>query len=254
MDISKSFHRNPISVAYDPAHPSVCELITRCLMQNTILAGMPVPMWVLTEAGQARLSSISFFLMGLLLSALVVRWMWNWLQADFPKLPRLTYGKSLAMVTLWGLCFILVLTMISGARELLTPGAWKVNGATYALADVGSAKSAATPNADDERLPERTKKLDALRFALWQFAATHEGRFPTDAEAAKMPDSIWEVADPSAMRFVYVPGLTVQSRELLLVAEPELFGPERLVLWTNGQITTQRVVSEPGPLVSEAKP
>ncbi len=41
-------------------------------MQNAILAGMPVPMWVLTEVGKARLSSISFFLMGLLLSALAM--------------------------------------------------------------------------------------------------------------------------------------------------------------------------------------
>ncbi len=218
-----------------------------------VLAGMPTPMWVLTEVGKARLSSISFFLMGLLLSALVVGWLWNWLQADFPKLPRLTYGKSLAMVTLWGLCFILVLTMISGARELLTPGAWKVNGATYILADSGSAKSA-TRTVDDDRLPERTKKLEVLRFALWQFAATHEGRFPTEAEAAEMPGTVWEVADPSEMHFVYVPGLTVQSRETLLAAEPEIFGSERLVLWSNGQITTQRVVSEPEPLVSEVTP
>jgi hypothetical protein len=223
-------------------------------MQNDILAGMPTPMWVLTEVGKSRLSSISFFLMGLLLSALFVRWMWNWLQADFPKLPRLTYGKSLAMVTLWGLCFILVLTMISGARELLTPGAWRVNGATYTLTDGDSAKPAATLNEDDDRLLERTKKLEALRFALWQFAATHDGRFPSDAEAAEMPDTVWEVADPSAMRFVYVASLTAQSRETLLAAEPEIFGPERLVLWTNGLITTQRFVSEPEPLLSEAKP
>ena len=39
----------------------------------------------------------------------------------------------MAAVVLWGLLFMLVLTMISGARELLTPGAWEKKGATYQL-------------------------------------------------------------------------------------------------------------------------
>ncbi len=220
---------------------------------GAVLAGMPVPMWILTEVGKARLSSISFFLMGLLLSGLLLRWMWNWLQADFPKLPRLTYLKSLTLVCLWGLCFILVLTMISGARELLTPGAWKVNGATYALTNDKSGVKTVDAASDHDLLAERTKKLENLRFALWQFAATHAGRFPAETEAAEMPNSIWEVPDPSAMRYVYVAGLTVKSAESCLIAEPDLFGSERLVLWTNGQITTQRVVSEP-PLFTEARP
>ena len=221
---------------------------------NGLLAGMPVPMWVLTEVGKGRLSSISFFLMGLLVSALVVRWMWNWLQADFPKLPRLTYGKSLAAVSLWGVCFILVLTMISGARELLTPGAWKVSGATYSLTTNGSSSKSGDSTADTTLLSERTKKLEALRFALWQFAATHAGHFPSEAEAGEMTGSLWEVPDPSAMRYVYIAGLEATSAHRQLALEPDLFGPERLVLWTSGQITSERVVSEPTALVTEQKP
>ena len=54
-------------------------------------------------------------------------------RGDFTRLPRLTYGKSIAIVALWGLLFILVLTMISGARELMTPGAWEQHGATFRL-------------------------------------------------------------------------------------------------------------------------
>jgi hypothetical protein len=38
-------------------------------------------------------------------------------------------------VTLWGLLFLLILTMISGARELMTPGAWEKHGSTYELKD-----------------------------------------------------------------------------------------------------------------------
>ena len=42
-----------------------------------------------------RYEAISFFLVVLLLSALVVRWLWNRLALDFPKLPRMTFGKAL---------------------------------------------------------------------------------------------------------------------------------------------------------------
>jgi hypothetical protein len=45
----------------------------------------------------------------------------------------MTYARALAAVALWGFVFVIVLTMISGARELLTPGAWEKQGATYKL-------------------------------------------------------------------------------------------------------------------------
>lgn len=95
-------------------------------------AGMP-SLGVLTEIARMRLENLSFFLMGFFLSALAVEFLWNYLARDWPVLPRLTYGKALGLVTLWGLLFVLVLTMISGARELMTPGAWQSNGVTYKL-------------------------------------------------------------------------------------------------------------------------
>src|SRR5829696_7702497 len=98
-----------------------------------VSAGMPS--FTLTDAASLRLQSISFFLVVFLLSALVIRWIWNALTTDFPRLPRLSYPKALGLVALWGLLFLLVLTMISGARELMTPGAWKKQGLTYTLAD-----------------------------------------------------------------------------------------------------------------------
>ncbi len=97
----------------------------------TLLAGMPF--FTLTDLARARIESISFFLVLFLLCALVLKVLWNWLAKDFEKLPRLTYGKALAATFLWGLVFVIVLTMISGARELLTPGAWEKDGATYKL-------------------------------------------------------------------------------------------------------------------------
>jgi hypothetical protein len=96
-------------------------------------AGMPT--FTLTDIAKARIDSISFFLALLLLLALLVKLLWNYLAKDFSKLPRMTYPKALAAVTLWGLVFLIVLTMISGARELMTPGAWEKQGATYKLKD-----------------------------------------------------------------------------------------------------------------------
>jgi len=94
-------------------------------------AGMPS--YTLTDIAKARIDTISFFLFLLLLLALLVKFLWNYLARDFPKLPKMTYSKALSAVALWGLLFLLVLTMISGARELMTPGAWERHGATYKL-------------------------------------------------------------------------------------------------------------------------
>jgi hypothetical protein len=90
-----------------------------------VAAGMPSV--TLTDAASMRLQSISFFLVVFFGSALVIRWIWNSLTTDFPRLPRLSYPKALGLVRLWGLLFLLTLTMISGA--------WKKDGPTYALGD-----------------------------------------------------------------------------------------------------------------------
>lgn len=118
---------------HPPMKPASRQLVIPILMAvaSPALAGMPSAR--LTDVARLRVENISFFLAILLLSALLVQLVWNWLRADFPRLPRLTYPKAIAVISLWGLLFVLVLTMISGARELLTPGAWEKNGATYRL-------------------------------------------------------------------------------------------------------------------------
>jgi hypothetical protein len=102
-------------------------------------AGMPSAN--LTEIGQFRFEAISFFAVGLIICAAFIQALWNWLGRDFPRLPKLTYGKACAIVVLWGLLFVIVLTMISGARELMTPGAWAKNGSTYKLTSATETKS-----------------------------------------------------------------------------------------------------------------
>jgi hypothetical protein len=97
-----------------------------------VWAGMPPP-FRLTTVGQLRLEDISFFGGVLFVSAWFIKMIWNGLRGDFPRLPYLSYFKALGLVVLWGLLFVIVLTMISGARELMTPKAWERQGATYQL-------------------------------------------------------------------------------------------------------------------------
>ena len=52
---------------------------------------------------QIRVETLSFFVVVLLVCAAVIRWLWNGMAKDFPALPRLSYGKTLAMVVLLGL-------------------------------------------------------------------------------------------------------------------------------------------------------
>ena len=93
---------------------------------NDALAGMPSV--TLSDLARMRFQTISFFLVVFLVCSWVVRLLWNSARKDFPRLPYLTYRRAITLVALWGLLFLLVLTMISGARELMTPGAWKKDG------------------------------------------------------------------------------------------------------------------------------
>src|SRR6516164_9366963 len=95
------------------------------------LAHAGMPSVHLTAVASMRLQTISFFLAGLLVASALIQRLWNYLQRDFAFLPRLSYGKALGVVLLWGLLFVLVLTMISGARELPAPAAWTRQGLAY---------------------------------------------------------------------------------------------------------------------------
>lgn len=123
-------------------------------LQSVSYGGMPSPLpedlptyLRLNEEPHERFQAISFFLVGILLSSAAVMFLWNSLARDITVLPKLTIGKAFAIVILWGLVFVLVLTMISGARELMTPGAWKKTGVTYSLDEESSESSAEVSNA-----------------------------------------------------------------------------------------------------------
>src|SRR5579885_1034700 len=100
-------------------------VVSAAILSLPSVAQAGMPSITLMDLARMRVQTISFFLMGLLFSSWIVQLLWNYLCRDFSFLPRLSYGKALSAVILWGLLFVLVLTMISGARELMTPGAWE---------------------------------------------------------------------------------------------------------------------------------
>lgn len=201
---------------------------------NQARAGMPSVL--LTDIASARLQTISFFLMVLLLCAVVVRSIWNDLRGDFPRLPRLSFGKALGLITLWGLLFLMVLTMISGARELLTPGAWTKQGLTYKLNDASTTTSAIAMAPTVPPEAERRAKLERLRVALWSYALSHEGRFPAAQVASKViAAEVWALPHPSGTPYEYVADRRPGDLEAVVAYEPGLFGAPRLVLMADGE-------------------
>jgi hypothetical protein len=158
-----------------------------------------------------------------------VHGLWHGLRKDLNWLPALSYRRSLSLVVLWGLLFVIVLTMISGARELMTPGAWRKQGWTYKLNDTAEPRNSQAT---------RRAALERLRVALWQYAATHQGLFPSDDDPA-IAAELWQIPD-SNLKFALVPNQQAEQAGRLLVYEPELEAGDRQVLLTNGMIGTMR--------------
>jgi hypothetical protein len=188
----------------------------------------------LSDPTRMRVEAISFFLLGLLVCAAVIRWTWNSLRREFPRLPRLSYGKAMGVVVLWGLLFVLVLTMISGARELMTPGAWEKQGLVYRLASDG-------PEPIERQISARHEALSRLARALFRYSQSHGHTFPPAEGTPDIPDELWRMPTPSGQRYVYVGGTGHGGGEVLhsriLAYEGDEFGPERLVLMSDSEIT-----------------
>ena len=112
----------------------------------------------------------------------------------------------------------------------MTPGAWKKQGFTYKLA--GSDESASDPPPPTVR----RQHLEQLRQALWHFAATHQGHFPSEGERTAIPADLWIVPETGGLRYQYRPGQIADQIAAPLVIAPELEVGRRLVLQTDGTI------------------
>src|SRR5947209_7590024 len=208
------------------------------LLATAARAGMPSPLPTeddlvrvlrLNGTTEQRLEVISFFLGGLLVSALVVQLLWNAVARDVPRLPRLTFGRALAGVVLWGLLFVIVLTMIAGARELMTPGAWKKQGWTYKVTE----ESPTGPSPPSLR----RRQFERLGTALLQFAATHDGRFPEATEKHVIPSELWDIPESPGLKFLYFPGRSATKPDSMLAYDPQGDTHGRLILKVDGSVT-----------------
>ncbi|MEZ6049450.1 MAG: hypothetical protein R3C11_28500 [Planctomycetaceae bacterium] len=219
-------------------------LVWRSLVAGGLIFAGPTPLlWAgmptvkLSEYGIHRVSTFSFFLFGFLISTFVIYKVWNSLQKDFEKLPRLSYKSALLATTIWGVMFVLVLTMISGARELMTPGAWDQHGATYKLKQ--PTVEQITPEAEQLLVQERRLKLERLQGLLWVYALQHDGKFPESIEASEFLIEHWQVPEQFEIQYLYEPQEkpTANTAAAPLVIEPNIVGSPRYVMFTDGSIS-----------------
>ena len=190
-------------------------------------AGMAMPTF--TDMARARLEVLSFFFVSYLVLAFIYQRIWNSLARDFPKLPRLSYRGALGALVVCGLFIYVVLTMISGARELLTPGAWARSGVLYKIRE---------PERDPKPWIDTARRasLERLRNELWRFAEQHDGRFPTSREWQEMPATFRESIDPNGLSIVYLAGSKPDAGKDVLAYEPGSFGAKRMVLLSSGDV------------------
>ena len=186
---------------------------------TTVYAGMSSV--VLTEYGVRRITGLStaiFF--GLFVSTLLVRIFWGQLVkgTDWPK-P--TLGKSFAATFLGGLLFFLVLVMIAGSRELLSPGAWVPDGILYKLAPQSDAEPENNDSAHSDLELARVQTLEKLRDHLQQQAKSENG---LPAEIPKDAVDLWTIPFASGMRYEYHPQ---PDDGLFLVTEPQYLDGKR---------------------------
>lgn len=178
----------------------------------------------LTDIARTRLDALSFFIVLYFFITWLVKLAWNELAKAFSSMPRLSYRRALGLVFVTGLLFYVVLTMISGARELLTPGAWEKQGMGYRLRE----------NAVELTKEERRKNLRNLQDAVWAYARTHEGNAPPSPLVSEMDPDAWLYPDGGL--YCLMPGVKPGGGREILIYEPSAAGSRRFVLLADGSI------------------
>lgn len=179
----------------------------------------------LTDVAEARLDALSFFLFTYFVISWVVKLIWNQLAKSFAALPKLKYREALGVVFVSGLLFYVVLTMISGARELLTPGAWEKQGSGYRLR--GEEVTALTKE-------ERRMAIARLKDAIWEHAKASGGKAPLGPFSGEISAELWSYGDGGF--YCLVPGVKPGGGREILVYEPSMAGGRRFVLLADGTI------------------
>ncbi len=182
-----------------------------------------MPSYDLNDMARLRFQEISFFVVLFLACAGLLWFLWNYVAKGIPNLPRLEFKRALGLMLILSLGMLLVLSMISGARELLTPGAWRKQGSTYQVNDAASE-------------PLRRQGMELLRSALMTYAREHDNAFPPHDYTPEIPEHLWRAPDAGGTRFIYVGGKLTNEPPKLLACEPAHFREPRFVLMSDGQI------------------
>ena len=223
-------------------------------MLTPLFAGMLSIGPMLTSFGLKTFTGLSTVVVAMLLATIVLNLSWNAL-AKSTTLPALSFGKTVILTVLLGMLFFLVLVMISGSRELLTPGAWQPSGLvshpTFPSTSQGEAAKADT-QADKPYDPLKVKpppkvavpstmlvpkdesheslqavrkeSLVRLRTALWNYADDHGGDFPESVAVSGFPEDFWTIPVSGGRRYDYDPKgeILVRSPDLSLDAKGRL--------------------------------
>ncbi len=224
-------------------------------MSRPAAAWAGMPSFTLSDTASLRLEVISFFGIAFLACSAVVRWLWNSLRRDFPRLPVLSFPRAVGLTLVWGMLFLLVLTMISGARELLTPGAWRKEGLTYQLANPPTEPAAAAQESRAVSEPERLRqqRQESLRtlFAELSRRGSEPGTgYPSAAEFDSDWSSRFPLPERPGDRYVYAPPQALFDPQHVLVREPSVYDDVRLTLFLSGHI----IEDIPLPNTDPAKP
>lgn len=207
---------------------------------SVIPAWAGMPSYDLSDMARLRFEEISFFVVLFLGCSGLLWFLWNYVAKGIPHLPRLEFRRALGLMLILSLGMLLVLSMISGARELLTPGAWRKQGSTYQVNDPASE-------------PLRRQAMEHLRSALMTYAQQHDGVFPPHDYTPEIPEHLWSAPDAGGTRFIYVAGKLTNDPPRLLACEPAHFSDPRFALMTDGkiqQLDTARVreaLAKPAP-------
>ena len=200
-----------------------CSLLLLCVAfaPQVALAGMTV--YGLNDVYRVRMEEISFFVLVFLVASFVFKWLWNSIAKDFTKMPRLKWRHAVALALTLGLGMLLVLTMISGIREVLTPDAWRRQGSGYKLNS-------------PVMVEDRRWSIQQLRDGLMAYARNHDGRFPPHDFVEDLPAKLWETPDPKRLRYHYRPGATLDDPAALVAWEPKRFGDGIFAIFGDGHV------------------
>lgn len=198
-------------------------LTVATLATSTATTHAGMTSYVLSDVYRLRFQDISFFIFLIVVCAFVFQLLWNYVAKGIPKIPRINFKRALSLVVLLGAAMLLVLTMISGIRELLTPEAWRRQGSAYRLNDPAQE-------------PARLRSMEHLRSALFDYARAHAGKFPMNDFVREIPEKIWESPDNDSTHYLYSGGLTTNDANAIVALEPVAFGEKRFVLRSSGKI------------------